>query len=731
MYFSVSKNPEQNSESKTDFNEMRKMIRIEPIWKNLPEEILQHIFTFLMSNQCDLRERIKYLSLNSALRPLFHRVDNIGVIAQALLGKKKSSIQLGVFEQLPNKVIKVLDAFVSPKGARLVHFLSCCTHNFQKQTTELTLQLSQQLDLNLDKESCEKIGFTELRELAGAKDELIYHAWILFGRTTPPSKEEILPLCRFINRLFELCPRAAENLIRIRAALFQQLLNMLESSFSSEYKCVISSLQQPTAETFFITFNRLLKVQKIRYDTEDGILPKKYLPLFAETAARWAEETEKKKSDELQRFALIFNECEEALIAYLALKHSRKRRPGALDLLSERLQKSRHFVMRCLPYISLWEEKNLKIVAPFLQERSFVVQALGLGIPIDLRHLPQQWCEDREIMRALLANNSHNLAWLPKQYHGDKELILSALKSRDEMNQIPDFITADRELFLVALKSYFHDEINPLDDFSRELLKDEAFLEQLFIQNSMALEWIIEKRKEPFIPTEEVLLKAIAVQGVCVLKDFKEFITKEDPQAFDPYADNEAIIAAAIEHSSLALSFASPALKNSKALVLRAVKKNGNALQFASQELQNDEEVLLAALQTNPEACIAIPPKRHSMKMETIIYRSDNLYTQFLLSNNVAVFFPKGSEKLRDDKEVALQVVQQKGNYLLYVSSRLKGDRELVLLAVKNTGAALAYASDELKNDIEIVKEAVKRDRSAFWFASDSLKNNAEILELL
>jgi len=77
---------------------------------------------------------------------------------------------------------------------------------------------------------------------------------------------------------------------------------------------------------------------------------------------------------------------------------------------------------------------------------------------------------------------------------------------------------------------------------------------------------------------------------------------------------------------------------------------------------------------------------------------------------------------LKNDREIVLEAVKQKGTVLEHASEELKNDREIVLEAVKKSGEALQYASEALKNDREIVLEAVKQYAGAYNHASGELK---------
>lgn len=86
------------------------------------------------------------------------------------------------------------------------------------------------------------------------------------------------------------------------------------------------------------------------------------------------------------------------------------------------------------------------------------------------------------------------------------------------------------------------------------------------------------------------------------------------------------------------------------------------------------------------------------------------------------------SEELRNDKEVVLEAVKQRGSNLFYASDDLKNDHEVVTEAVKQNPNALYYASQELRNDRQIVLEAIKIDTNSFARASEKLRADKEFV---
>ena len=55
------------------------------------------------------------------------------------------------------------------------------------------------------------------------------------------------------------------------------------------------------------------------------------------------------------------------------------------------------------------------------------------------------------------------------------------------------------------------------------------------------------------------------------------------------------------------------------------------------------------------------------------------------------------TEKIKDNKEIGLEVVSYNGYLLDYLSKRLRGEKDIVLMALRDTKDAIDYASEELK----------------------------------
>merc|ERR1712217_856766 len=73
---------------------------------------------------------------------------------------------------------------------------------------------------------------------------------------------------------------------------------------------------------------------------------------------------------------------------------------------------------------------------------------------------------------------------------------------------------------------------------------------------------------------------------------------------------------------------------------------------------------------------------------------------------------------LRDNRNIILAAVSQKGWALQYASAGCRGDRDIVLAAVTQNGCALEFAASNLKADNAVVQAAVAQYPDAAKWAS-------------
>ena len=94
------------------------------------------------------------------------------------------------------------------------------------------------------------------------------------------------------------------------------------------------------------------------------------------------------------------------------------------------------------------------------------------------------------------------------------------------------------------------------------------------------------------------------------------------------------------------------------------------------------------------------------------------------------LLFADAPGALRDDKEVALAVIERNGGALKHASVTLQGDKEVALAAVRQDGYALEYSSTMLQDDKEVVLAAVNgyAQGGALKHASAALRDDKEVV---
>ncbi len=86
------------------------------------------------------------------------------------------------------------------------------------------------------------------------------------------------------------------------------------------------------------------------------------------------------------------------------------------------------------------------------------------------------------------------------------------------------------------------------------------------------------------------------------------------------------------------------------------------------------------------------------------------------------------SERLKDDKEFMLNVLQQKPSSLMQISQRLIDDKEFMIDVLQQNGLILGYCTRELRKDKKFVLAAVHHSGEALKYASQELQNDEEVV---
>lgn len=89
------------------------------------------------------------------------------------------------------------------------------------------------------------------------------------------------------------------------------------------------------------------------------------------------------------------------------------------------------------------------------------------------------------------------------------------------------------------------------------------------------------------------------------------------------------------------------------------------------------------------------------------------------------------SDACKSDKEVVGYAISREGGYALYYASEeLKNDRELVLASVRDKGRMLRHLPEQMRGDPEVVMAAVENDPGAIIYASANCRSLDEIVHI-
>lgn len=104
-----------------------------------------------------------------------------------------------------------------------------------------------------------------------------------------------------------------------------------------------------------------------------------------------------------------------------------------------------------------------------------------------------------------------------------------------------------------------------------------------------------------------------------------------------------------------------------------------------------------------------------------------------VLIKEIPSMIAEASEELKDDKELIKEIIKDNPLKVFpFISNRLKCDKDIALNAIKIDGTMLRYCSEELKNNKEMAKTAIKNNPFCIKIISNNLQNDKDfILDLL
>ena len=123
---------------------------------------------------------------------------------------------------------------------------------------------------------------------------------------------------------------------------------------------------------------------------------------------------------------------------------------------------------------------------------------------------------------------------------------------------------------------------------------------------------------------------------------------------------------------------------------MKIIERNAYDVKYLSPELRDNFEIAKKVVSLQGETIKYLPNKWKD--------NEEIVSIAFTHSDISSMPFMYASDRLKDDKALALEAVAFDGNNLIFVSNRLKDDEEVVDTAIKNNPLSLPHASDRIKH---------------------------------
>lgn len=249
----------------------------------------------------------------------------------------------------------------------------------------------------------------------------------------------------------------------------------------------------------------------------------------------------------------------------------------------------------------------------------------------------------------------------------------------------------------------------------------------------------------PLIEDEDKLKRILDISG-----DYLKY-------ACSKLRDDEKIVELAFKADNESFKYASDRLRKDRDFIVKIVAHPDDIL----IDLTDDEEYVLAVCSSWPDSPITYISERLSNSevflrkcilcgcnvMESIPWAADNK-NLVLIALSEGIHFRHASERLRGDKELAIEAVKIAYWNLSYCSDELRDDEDVVSAAIMQNGLALEDASERLrghrrtviksfsscfrlkhvgehlKDDEDLVLKAIKIDSNVYIEISDRLRDS-------
>ena len=199
-------------------------------------------------------------------------------------------------------------------------------------------------------------------------------------------------------------------------------------------------------------------------------------------------------------------------------------------------------------------------------------------------------------------------------------------------------------------------------------------------------------------------------------------------------------------------NFPNEELKSDKLFVKMALSHCSDYYKYISNELKEDNEIIDIAIKYG---------SIRNLKYITKKYKEDYKFMKIYLDAPLYLIEYAGYN-IKDNKEIVINILNEKPEYFQYISKRLRNNKEIIQLCIqklKNTdckstnimkslssyykddksiviellkidGKQLEYVSNRLKKDNEVVYTAINNDSHSFIYADKILFNDKKFILL-
>ncbi|MBA3723011.1 MAG: DUF4116 domain-containing protein [Parachlamydiaceae bacterium] len=542
-------------------------------------------------------------------------------------------------------------------------------------------------------------------------------------------REEIKPLIEYINKITGFIEKAFPTCFK--SAVFRNRL--LNSHYLTNPLVDFDKKKNEVMRLLFNAFNDIFKNNEDLQKNKDLVL----LMLSFDLGNFFNENHLK--------FTEFFLNDEEVMIATV------QKNPKVYEQVSPELKLNKKIILETIKA----DPNMLKVV--FLEgintideKDKFIIYHTAVTVNgMALEHIPKNLSNYRDIVLAAVYHDGSALEFAPE--FKDDEIIAFKAVEKDGM-ALEFFSDRIKSLKYIVLKAVSQNGL-ALEFLHVDLIYDLEVIKTALSNDAGAIQLIPNE----FWEVDDLLFCAINTDGfiICFLDltgEYKYAIeaVKQNADVYkvlvEELRDNNEIASVVFSNNGLMLEHASDEMADNKPLVLIAVKNNGLALRHATEDLLNDCEVVLAAvtnnglalefvskqLQKNPQICMAaINNNGDALEfVDSSLYNEENLLKAFSTSKTKKSNsgFERAVANHRTNRKVILEAVKFDGLLLKFASNLLKNDVEIVMNAVKNKGLALDYVTEDIAGYKAIAIEALRQDSDAVKFIPKYLQDD-EILK--